>query len=73
MQVIGDDMSTARRDSNSAGTVFSRIGGYFGGTYRVRYNDAVGASNAYLGGDTLAITTTDFGLPLLTLGRYRRI
>ena len=66
VQVIGDDMSTARRDSNSAGTVFSRIGGYFGGTYRVRYNDAVGASNAYLGGDTLAITTTNFGFTTYT-------
>jgi hypothetical protein len=66
VQVVGDDMSTARRDTNSAGTVFSRIGGYYGGTYRVRYSDAVGASNAYLGGDTLAITTSNFGFTTYT-------
>lgn len=66
VQVVGDDMSTARRDSNSDGTVFSRIGGYYGGTYQVRYNDAVGASNAYLGGDTLAITTSNFGFTTYT-------
>jgi len=66
VQVIGNDMMTERLDTTSGGTVFARIGGYFGGTYRIRYNDAVGASGSYLGGDTLAITTTNFGFTAYT-------
>ncbi len=66
VQVIGNDMMTERLDTNAAGTVYFRLGGYYGGTYQVRYNDAVGASNAYLGGDTLAITTTNVGFTAYT-------
>ncbi len=66
VQVVGNDMMTQRLDTNSAGTEYFRIGGYYGATYRFRYNDAVGASNAYLGGDTLAITTTNMGFTTYT-------
>ncbi len=66
VQVIGNDMMTQRLDTTSGGTVFFRIGGYLGGTYQVRYNDAVGASGSYLGGDTLAITTSNFGFTTYT-------
>ena len=66
VEVIGNDMVTERIDSNSAGVQFMRIGALYGGTYRVRYNDAAGASNAYLGGDTLAITTSNFGFTTYT-------
>ena len=65
VQVIGNDMSTGRLDTVSSKEVF-RVGGYFGATYRVRYNDAVGNSNAYLGGDTLAITTSNMGFTTYT-------
>ncbi|HHT9113206.1 MAG: carboxypeptidase regulatory-like domain-containing protein [Planctomycetes bacterium] len=66
VQVIGNDMVTQRLDTNSAGTEYFRIGGYYGATYRLRYNDAVGASGVYLGGDTLAITTTNMGFTTYT-------
>ncbi|MBI2471657.1 MAG: carboxypeptidase regulatory-like domain-containing protein [Planctomycetes bacterium] len=66
VQVVGNDMMTQRLDTNSAGTEYFRIGGYFGATYRVRYNDSTGASNAYLGGDTLAITTSNLGFTTYT-------
>jgi len=66
IQVIGNDMITDRLDTNSADTEYFRLGGYYGATYRFRYNDAVGASNAYLGGDTLAITTTNIGFTTYT-------
>lgn len=66
VQVIGNDMMTQRLDTTSGGTVFFRIGGYLGGTYQVRYNDAVGASGSYLGGDTLAVTTSNFGFTTYT-------
>ncbi len=66
VQVVGNDMMTERLDTNAAGTVYFRIGGYYGATYRFRYNDAAGASNAYLGGDTLAITTTNMGFTTYT-------
>ncbi|MCF6148873.1 MAG: hypothetical protein E3K37_09455 [Candidatus Kuenenia sp.] len=46
VQLIGNDRSAT-------------IGGYYGATYRIRYNDATGDDNAYLGGDTLAVTTSD--------------
>ncbi|MEP9412163.1 MAG: hypothetical protein HRF42_12350, partial [Candidatus Brocadia sp.] len=59
VQVIGNDMMTQRLDTVNP-TIF-RIGGFCGATYRVRYNDAVGAGNAYMGGDTLAITTSNMG------------
>jgi hypothetical protein len=59
VQVVGDDMS--RLDTISDGTVLSRIGGICSGTYRVRYNDALGSGNAYMGGNTLAVTASNFG------------
>jgi hypothetical protein len=59
VQVIGDDMS--RLDTISDGTVLSRIGGICSGTYRVRYNDALGSGNVYMGGNTLAVTASNFG------------
>ncbi len=68
VQVVGNDMMTSRIDTtaDSSGSSVFRIGGYYGATYRFRYNDAVGASNAYLGGDTLAITTSNMGFTTYT-------
>jgi len=66
IQVIGNDMMTQMLDTTSDGTELFRIGGYFGATYRIRYNDAVGASNAYLGGDTRAATTSNMGFTTYT-------
>ena len=40
VQVIGNDMSTGRLDTVSGSELF-RIGGFTGGTYRIRYNDAI--------------------------------
>ncbi len=60
VQVIGNDMMPERLDTVS-GTSLFRIGAICGGTYRIRYNDALGASNVYMGGDTLAITTSNMG------------
>ena len=66
IQVIGNDMMTQRLDTASDGTELFRIGGYFGATYRIRYNDAVDASNTYLCGDTLAVTTSNMGFTTYT-------
>ncbi len=63
VQVIGDDM--VRTEERSGNTVFL-LGGYYGATYRIRYNDATGASNAYAGGDTLAVTTSNVGFKTYT-------
>ena len=49
--VVGNDMDTARIESN----VFY-IGGYHKATYRVRYNDQLNNSGAYAAGSTLATT-----------------
>jgi hypothetical protein len=57
VQVVGNDMTEDRLDTVSGTEVF-RIGGFNGATYRIRYNDAVGDDNVYLGGDTLALTTS---------------
>ncbi len=65
VQVIGNDMMTQRIETTD-GTVIARIGAICGGTYRIRYNDAIGESNAYLGGDTLAITAGNFGFTAYT-------
>ncbi|MBE7445569.1 MAG: carboxypeptidase regulatory-like domain-containing protein [Planctomycetia bacterium] len=59
VQVIGNDM--ARLDTLTDGTVISRIGGICNGTYRVRYNDALGSGNVYMAGNTLAVTASNFG------------
>ncbi len=59
VQVVGNDMS--RLDTISDGIVLSRIGGICDGTYRVRYNDALGSGNVYMGGNTLAVTASNFG------------
>lgn len=59
VQVIGNDMN--RLNTISDGTVISRIGGICDGTYRVRYNDALGSGNVYMGGNTLAVTASNFG------------
>ncbi|MDO8094963.1 MAG: Ig-like domain-containing protein, partial [Candidatus Brocadiales bacterium] len=66
IQVIGNDMTTQRLDTTSDGTELFRIGGYFGATYRIRYNDAVDASNTYLCGDVLAVTTSNMGFTTYT-------
>ena len=66
IQVIGNDLMTQRLDTTSDGTEFFRIGGYFGATYRIRYNDAVDANNTYQGGDTLAVTTSNMGFTTYT-------
>ena len=55
VQVVGNDMDTKRADTIS-GTQLFRIGGYFGATYRVRYNDALNADGEYASGDNLAVT-----------------
>jgi len=55
----GDASSLARVQTLTSGAKVFRIGGYKGGTFRIRYNDRYGASNAYYGGDTLAITTSN--------------
>lgn len=60
VQVIGNDMLPQRLDTDNSTTLF-RIGAICGGTYRIRYNDALGAGNEYMGGDTLAITTSNMG------------
>ncbi|TVM04366.1 MAG: hypothetical protein CV087_00275 [Candidatus Brocadia sp. WS118] len=59
VQVIGNDMG--RLDTLSDGTELARIGGICNGTYRVRYNDALGAGNVYMSGNTLAVTASNFG------------
>ena len=59
VQVIGNDMMPERIDTTAGGTELFRIGGHFGATYRVRYNDALGDNGVYLGGDNLAITAPD--------------
>lgn len=66
IQTIGDDMNPARLDTLSSGSVIFRIGGYFGATYRIRYNDALNSDNAYKGGDTLAVTTSNMGFTTYT-------
>jgi len=66
IQVIGNDVMTHRLDTTSGGTVLFRIGGYFGATYRIRYNDAVNSSGSYTGGDTLAVTTSNMGFTTYT-------
>lgn len=55
VQVVGNDMEPNRADTIS-GTQLFRIGGYFGATYRVRYNDALNADGEYASGDNLAVT-----------------
>ena len=67
VQVVGNDMSTDRADTVS-GTSLFRIGGFYGATYRIRYNDALNASGAYAGGDTLAVTTSNVGFTTSTGG-----
>ena len=57
VQVVGNDLDNNRLDTTLAGSSVFRIGGFYGATYRIRYNDAADANNAYLGGDTLAATT----------------
>ncbi|MCR4293114.1 MAG: hypothetical protein NUV76_09595 [Candidatus Kuenenia sp.] len=42
VQVIGNDMMPERIDATGEGLNLFRIGGYFGATYRLRYNDAMG-------------------------------
>ena len=73
VQVVGNDMGgnagTERTETISAKDIF-RIGGYFGATYRFRYNDAVAAGtsgNEYKGGDALAITTSNAGFQTYTV------
>nr|CAJ72259.1 protein with unknown function [Candidatus Kuenenia stuttgartiensis] len=61
IQVIGNDMTTAREDTLSNGAKVFRIGGFFGATYRIRYNDAKDADGNYKAGDTLAATASDVG------------
>ena len=58
VQVIGNDMSTGRLDTVSGSELF-RIGGFTGGTYRIRYNDALNSSGEYSGGATLATTASN--------------
>ena len=65
VQVVGNDMSPTREDTVSGSKLF-RIGGYFGATYRIRYNDALNTSGAYAGGATLAVTTSDVGFTTST-------
>ena len=69
VQVVGNDMMPQRVETIDD-TVISRIGGYCGATYRIRYNDQVGDSNAYLGGDTLAITTSNMGFTTYTQSSF---
>lgn len=59
VQVVGNDMS--RTETLSDGTDVCRIGGICNGTYRVRYNDALGVGNVYMSGNTLATTAPSFG------------
>ena len=68
VQVVGNDLDNNRLDTTSAGSSVFRIGGFYGATYRIRYNDAAGASNAYLGGDTLAATTSNVAFQTNTGG-----
>jgi len=65
VQVVGLDMASERLDTVSGSDVF-RIGGYKGATYRLRYNDASGASSAYAGGDTLATTASNVSFTTYT-------
>ena len=65
VQVVGNDMSSTREDTVSGSKLF-RIGGYFGATYRIRYNDELNTSGAYSGGATLAVTTSDVGFTTST-------
>ena len=66
VQVVGNDMATGREDTLSSGPKLFRIGGYYGATYRVRYNDASVSGNAYSGGDSLAATTSNVGFTTYT-------
>lgn len=59
VQVIGNDM--LRTETLSDGTELCRIGGICNGTYRVRYNDSLGAGNVYMSGNSLATTAPNFG------------
>ncbi|BBO19301.1 conserved hypothetical protein [Candidatus Brocadia pituitae] len=59
VQVIGNDMF--RTETLSDGTELCRIGGICNGTYRVRYNDSLGAGNVYMSGNSLATTAPNFG------------
>ena len=68
VQVVGNDLDNNRLDTTSAGTSVFRIGGFYGATYRIRYNDAADANNAYLGGDTLAATTSNIAFQTNTGG-----
>lgn len=61
VQVIGNDLMPERLDTTSTGIRHFRIGGYCGANYRLRYNDALGDGNVYMGGDTLAVTASDMG------------
>jgi len=69
VQVVGNDMMTQRMQTIDDTAIF-RIGGYCGATYRIRYNDQVGNSNAYLGGDTLALTTSNMGFTAYTQSSF---
>jgi len=65
IQVVGNDMSTDRVAAESGSNIF-HIGGFYGATYRVRFNEALHESGAYFGGDTLAITTSNVGFQTYT-------
>ena len=49
VQVVGNDMAANREDTVSSTKLF-RIGGYYGATYRLRYNDASASGSVYSGG-----------------------
>lgn len=67
VQVVGNDMDTGRADTLS-GTQLFRIGGYFGATYRVRYNDGLNTSGEYASGDNLAVTADNVAFTTNTAG-----
>ena len=67
IQVIGNDMITDRLDTVSDSEIF-RVGGYFGATYRIRYNDAIDSSGTYKGGDITTATSSNMGFTTYTQG-----